>query len=99
MVAKLAEVDDISDPEIDTFIQFTISTLNRSGYKFIGAVHDHYTKCQGPQGGEQLAVVIILAEGHSESKLREKELGPIDETIRSAQPYVLVGPDVWELWG
>jgi hypothetical protein len=30
-------------------------------------------------------------------RLRKKELGTIDESIRAALPYTLVGPEVWEL--
>lgn len=32
-----------------------------------------------------------------EERLRKKELGTIDKSIRAALPHTLVGPDVWEL--
>jgi len=34
---------------------------------------------------------------NDEEWLKKKELGTIDESIRAALPYTLVGPDIWEL--
>jgi hypothetical protein len=45
-----------------------------------------------PDGERHLALVIALEFDSDE----EKELGPIDDSIRAAHPHALVGPDVWE---
>jgi hypothetical protein len=98
-IAKLAHVADDHDPMVDMFIHIIIKDLKRSGYKYIGAVHDHPLPPQYENTDENLAVVIILDEGHNKTELQERELGPIDDTIQIAQQHVLIGPDVWELWG
>jgi len=71
--------------------------LNRNGYKFIGAVYDRPPDQSDHE--DHLAIVIVLEEGGDLAKLRTQELGLLDESIEAARPHVLVGPDVWELWG
>lgn len=94
LIAKLAEVESTSDPEVDAHIHVIINGLNREGYKFIGGVY-RYNQI----GQRRLEMAIVLETGDDEEKLRSKELQHIDETIAAAQPHVLIGPDVWELWG
>ena len=48
-------------------------------------------------GGRRSALIIALEVGDDKEKLKNKELGMIGESIQTALPYVLVGPDVWEL--
>ena len=98
-ITKVAEVDGPSDPEVDEYIRVIISGLSRGGYKFIGTVHEHTPLGQQANGSLHLAVAIVLELGCDEEELRKKELKPIDESIAFAQPHVLDGPDVWELWG
>ena len=43
-------------------------------------------------------MALIIEYGNNEEKLREEELGDVDESIRVALPHVLGGPDVWELF-
>jgi hypothetical protein len=50
-----------------------------------------------PDGKRHLALVIALEIDNDKERLREKELGTIDESIMVALPHTLVGPDVWEL--
>lgn len=98
-VADTVDLPDPCDPEVDDYIRIIIHDLNRSGYKFIGAVHERNPPGQQPDGRTHLAVLIILDEGYDEEELRQRELGAVDDTIEVARPHVLVGPDVWELWG
>lgn len=98
-IAKVAGVGNPSDPEVDEYIRVIISGLNRGGYKFIGTVHEHTPPGQQADGSTHLAVAIVLELGYDAEELRKKELKPIEESIAFAQPHVLDGPDVWELWG
>ena len=50
-----------------------------------------------PDGERHLALIIVLEFDYDEERLKKKELGAIDESIRVALPHTLVGPDVWEL--
>jgi hypothetical protein len=97
-VAKLAGVEDTNDPEVDAYLHVIVDGLNRGGYRFIGAVHKPLRPGE-ERSREQLALAIVLEIGDDEEMLRSKELQPIDETIAAAQPHVLIGPDVYELWG
>jgi hypothetical protein len=96
-VAELAGVEDTNDSEVDAYLDVIIHGFNRDGYKFIGVVY--HPSLQESNGKQKLALAIVLEIGHDEEVLRKMELQPIDETIAAAQPHVLVGPDVWELWG
>jgi hypothetical protein len=56
-----------------------------------------YEPPPSPDGKRHLALVVALEIDDDEKRLTKKELGTIDESIRAALPYTLVGPDVWEL--
>jgi hypothetical protein len=51
---------------------------------------------QDLDGERHLALIIALAIEDDEERLRNKDLGTINESIRVALPHILVGPDVWE---
>ena len=67
------------------------SPTDLDGYKFIGAVHRNTVLSRA-------TIHVLKIRGDYEA-LKKMELQPIDDTITAAQPHVLVGPDVWELWG
>ena len=98
-VADVADVESDRDAEVDAYIRVILSGLNRSGYKFIAAAHEHTPPGQIPDGRTRLALIIVLEEGSDEETLRGQGLECIDESINFARPHVLIGPDVWELWG
>lgn len=89
MIADVIGVESANDPEVDIYTDIIIWGFNRDGYKFIGLVRD--------PARELLALAIVLEVGNNAEELRKMEL-PIDDTIMAAKPYVLVGPDVWELY-
>ena len=68
--------------------------LNHSAYLNIKLGHD----LPGPKGECHLALIITLATGEDEDKLKNRDLGEIDESILEALPYVLIGPDIWKVW-
>jgi hypothetical protein len=99
LVAKLAKVESETDPKVAAYIHSIISGLNREGYKFIGGVFRPPQPGQRAEfGDKRLEMAIVLETGDDEAMLRSKELPPLDATIAAAQPHVLIGPDVWELW-
>ena len=49
-------------------------------------------------GERHLALVIALEIDDDGERLKKKELGTIDESIKAALPHTLVGPDIWELY-
>jgi hypothetical protein len=81
------------DPVVDAGIRVVVEQLNRSAYIDIVAGYEP----PSPDGQRHLALVIALEVDNDEERLKKKELGAIDESIRAALPHSLVGPDVWEL--
>ena len=92
---KVADIVEAkrSDPLVDAGIRVVVEQLNRSAYLDIVTGYEP----PSPDGKRHLALVIALEIDDDEERLKEKELGTIDESIRAALPYTLVGPDVWEL--
>ena len=45
-----------------------------------------------------MALIIAMEYGDDEEKLRGKDLGDVDESIRVTLPHVLGGPDVWKVF-
>ena len=80
-----------SDPLVDAGIRVVVE-LNRSGYLDIVTGYE-----PSPDGKRHLALVIALEIDNDKERLMKKELETIDESIKAALPYTLVGPDVWEL--
>jgi hypothetical protein len=89
LVAKLADVEDPMDPEVDAYIPIVVHQLYRPGYKFIASVFEN--------DRTDAALVIALEVGYNREELENKALGEIDETIQWVKPHVLVGPGVWEV--
>jgi hypothetical protein len=81
------------DPVVDAGIRVVVEQLNRSTYINIVAGYEP----PSPDGQHHLALIIALEIDHDEERLKQKELGTIDESIRAALPFYLVRPDVWEL--
>ena len=78
------------DPVVDAGIRVVVEQLNRSAYIDIVAGYEP----PSPDGQRHLALVIALKIDTDEERLKKKELGTIDESIRAALPHTLVGPDV-----
>ena len=97
LVAKILEAKHATNPEVNRFIHTVVRGLNCDGYKFIGTVYRH--KSDPMFSESKLALAIVLEVGCDEEALKRMELPPLDDTIAAAQPHVLIGPDVWELWG
>ena len=92
-VADMAGVPR-GDPLVDAGIRSVVDLLNRSAYiKIVGGYEE-----PGPDGHRPLALIIALEFCEDKEKLRAKELGPIDESIKFALPHTLVGPGVWEIF-
>ena len=90
-VADIVEAER-SDPLVDAGIRVVVEQLNRSAYLDIVTGYE-----PSSDGKRHLALVIALEIDDDEERLMKKELGTIDESIRAALPYTLVGPDIWEL--
>jgi len=92
---KVADIVEAkrSDPLVDAGIRVVVEQLNRSAYLDIVTGYEP----PSPDGKHHLALVIALEIDNDEGRLMKKELGTIDESIRAALSYTLVGPDVWEL--
>lgn len=93
-IANMLEARDEEDPLVDAGIRVIVERLNRSAYKNIATGYEP----PSADGERHLALIIAMEYGNSEEKLREEELGDVDESIRVALPHVLWGPDVWELF-
>jgi hypothetical protein len=92
-VADIVEARDRKDPLVDAGIRVVVNRLNRSAYMNIATGYEPLT----PDGERHLALIVALEVGDDKDKLKNKELGTIDESIKVALPHALVGPDVWEL--
>lgn len=93
-VANIVGAINRVDPLVDTGIRVIVCRLNRSAYVDIVGGNEP----PGPNGERYLALIIALEIGDDKDELMKKDLGEIDESVREALFYVLVGPDVWELW-
>jgi hypothetical protein len=82
------------DPIVDTGISVVVEQLNRSAYISIEVGYEP----PSADGQRHLALIIALEIDDDEERLKKKELGTVDESIRAALPHTLVGPDVWELY-
>jgi hypothetical protein len=94
-VADIVGASDKKDPLVVTGFNVILGRLNRDGYLNISGGYEP----PGPDGERHLSMIIALAFGEDEEELKKRDLGEIDATIKEALPHVLVGPDVWELWG
>jgi hypothetical protein len=92
-VADIVQATNRNEPLVDAGIRVVVERLNRSAYINIVTGYEP----PSPDGKRHLALVIALEIDDDEERLKKKELGVIDETIRVALPHTLVGPDVWEL--
>ena len=90
-VADVADVESDRDAEVNAYrIRVILSGLDRSGYKFIAAAHEHIPPGQKPDGRTHLALIIVLEEGSDEETLRRQVLGCIDESIHFARPQAQI---------
>lgn len=60
--------------------------LNRSAYMNIATGYE-----PASHGERHLALIIVFEVGDDRDKLKEKELGSIDESIEAVLPHILVG--------
>ena len=93
-VAETFEVADRLDPEVDELICTIVHELFRGAYKYIATAKERAI-LPGQEDGH-IALIIVLEVDDNEMVLREKEID-VHESIRKAEPHVLVGPDIWEL--
>ena len=98
-IAMSMGLESSNDPEVDAYICVIVNNFNCEGYKFIGAVHKCTPPGQQTHQSPHLMLAIILEMGFDKEELKKTELKSIDKSIASAQPHVLDGLGVWELWG
>jgi len=92
-IANILGVTRTDDPRVEAGISVVVKRLNRDAYLRI--VTGYEPRCS--DGMRHVALIIALHIDDDEERLREMELGPLDESISIALPHTLVGPDVWEL--
>ena len=92
-VADIVEATNRNEPLVDPGICVVVEQLNRSAYINIVTGYEP----PNPDGKRHLAPNIALEIDDDEERLKKKELGTIDESIRVALSHTLVGLDVWEL--
>src|SRR6266545_2039417 len=94
LIAKTFELAHRNDPEVDSYFMTIVSGLNREAYKCITTAYDHEARPDEPA----ICNIIAFETSTDKGALEALDLGPLDETIERARPYVLVGPQVWKLW-
>jgi hypothetical protein len=93
-VANIVGASNINDPLVDAGINAVVKRINRSAYLKIEGGWDRVS----PDAKREIEFILAFAIGTDKDELKAKDLGELDETIMEALPYVLVGPDVWELY-
>ena len=67
-----------------------VRLLNRGGHRCLDCGYKH-------DDSGDVVIIIVLADGYDKEEVKNTDLGVIGETIEWARPYVLIGPDVWEM--
>jgi len=92
-IANLLGVTATNDPLVEAGMSVVVDRLNRDAYRRIVAGYEP----RSPDGICHLELIVALHIDNDEQRLREMELGPLDESITIALPHTLVGPGVWEV--
>lgn len=93
-IAETFNLADRNDPQVEVYFSAIVENLNRAAYKCVTTAYDH----EALPGETPICNVVAFETGTNKEALEKLDLGPFDESIEMARSYVLVGPQVWELW-